>query len=112
MNLFTEKDEGKQKYEVPPSTVIQYSDIWNQSKRHHISQSKQSDNDLNKMKESLLYVDSDGGNAKQPIPSITFVIYYLGDCSRSNVLAQYIYIKSVRLCYSGYITLTQNRNSF
>ena len=52
MNLFTEKDEGKQKYEVPPSTVIQYSDIWNQSKRHHISQSKQSDNDLNKMKES------------------------------------------------------------
>ena len=105
MNFFTEKDEGKQKYEVPSSSVIQYSDIWNQSKRHHISQSKQSDNDLNKLKESLLYVDGGGGNVKQPIPSITFFLFlcYLslgkhvvGQLSQHNTS-----IKSVRLCYSG-----------
>ena len=57
--------ETEEKHDVTPS-IIQHSEIWNQSKRHHTSQSKQSDNDLNKMKETLLYVDK----AKQSIPSI------------------------------------------
>ena len=67
------ESEDKQKInEITPS-IIKYSDIWNQSQRHRVSQSKQSDNDLNKMKESLLYVDGDE-KSKQPIPSITLFL--------------------------------------